>query len=49
MAPRLPCMDEPEDKSRAGDVEAWVAIAVIDAVATAVVCGLYFWLRSGTS
>lgn len=43
-------MDQkPEDKSRSGDVKAWITIAIIDAVATAAVCGLYLWLSGAMS
>jgi hypothetical protein len=39
-------MEKPQEKSRAGDVKAWVTIAVIDLVATAAVCGLFLWLNA---
>lgn len=42
-------MEQSEEKSRSGDVKAWVTIAVIDALATVVVCGLYVWLSGGQS
>lgn len=44
----VPGMEEPEDKSRSGDVEAWVTIALIDAVATVALCALYLWLSGVT-
>lgn len=42
-------MQESEEKSRSGDVEAWVTIAVINAVATAVVFGLYICVSGAMS
>jgi hypothetical protein len=42
-------MEEPEDKSRSGDVEAWLTIAVIDALATVATCSIYLWLSGATS
>jgi flagellar basal body-associated protein FliL len=42
-------MDQDEDSKRGGDVRAWVTIAVIDAVATAALCGIYFWLSTTAS
>ncbi len=42
-------MEEREEKSRTGDVKAWVTIALIDAVATAAVCALYLWLSGAAA
>lgn len=48
-ATRFRGMEQSEEKSRGSDVKAWVTIALIDAVATAAVCGLYIWLNGATS
>jgi len=42
-------MKDQRNQKRPDDVKAWVTIALIDAVATAAVCGLFLWLSGVAS